>query len=48
MQQWRTTVAAVAIASSFKGPTHKQASIRTNPTINESVKHLTQQTQTQL
>ena len=45
---WRTTVVAVALASSSNGPTHKQASIRTNPTINESVKHLKLQTQTQL
>ena len=44
-QQWRTTTAAVATASSFNGPTHKQASIRTNPNINESMKHLKLQTQ---
>ena len=43
-QQWQTTVAAVATAS-FNGPTHKQASIGTNPNINESMKHLKLQTQ---
>ena len=43
-QQWQTTAAAVATAS-FNGPTHKQASIRTNPNINESMKHLKLQTQ---
>ena len=44
-QQWQTTAAAVATASSFNGPTHKQACIRTNPNINESMKHLKLQTQ---
>ena len=41
----KTTTAAVATASSFKGPTHRQACIRTNSNINESMKHLKLQTQ---
>ena len=44
-QQWQTAAAAVATASSFNGPTYKQASIRTNPNINESMKYLKLQTQ---
>ena len=43
-QQQQTTAAAVATAS-FNGPTHKQASIMTNPNINESMKHLKLKTQ---